>query len=516
VIPDQEVPLRGSWWLDRSIRVKGLAVVAIPIAALLASLATYTTAVADAQDATAWVDHTYAVRQQLSRTFELVVDCDGRVRLYAITRDRAELERAHRATDQLGPHVTQLAALVADNRGQAERVDRLRPLVADRVEVARRRQASVEAGGADDDRLFERALELNNDIRRLVDEMDGVETALLAERRAATAASLNRNLSGVVVAGIVGGLVATMLFATSVSRRVRRLADNAERLAVDRDLVPEPAAADEIGRVNAALDTASRMLGDRRQQEQRSLAEAHRANQAKTQLLSRMSHELRTPMNAVLGFTEILRFEDLSDDARDDVEQIGRAGKHLLGLIDEVLDLTAVEQGALSVEPAGVRIGDAVEHVLARLGPAAEAAGLTVVHDRAGSDLEVYADPRRLDQVLMNLVSNAVKYNSSDGHVLVAHTPRDDGTVRTTVADTGPGIDPGQREAIFQPFERLGNEVTDTAGTGIGLSLSCELARAMYGDITLDDDAPVGSTFRLDLPAAPSRHLSDTAVATGE
>jgi PAS domain S-box-containing protein len=229
---------------------------------------------------------------------------------------------------------------------------------------------------------------------------------------------------------------------------------------------------------------------------------AERASLAKSEFLSRMSHELRTPLNSVLGFAQLLDMDDLEEPQEQAVGHILRAGKHLLNLIDEVLDIARIESGHLdlSVEPVLVLdvLGDAVD--LAR--PMAEHRDVHLSVDAASCVPGTYvlADRQRLLQVLLNLLSNATKYNTRTGRVDVSVARTEDGRARISVTDTGPGIRAEDIDRVFEPFDRLGAERSGAEGTGIGLTLSKHLVERMGGEIAVQSTVAVGSTFSVLLP----------------
>ena len=228
--------------------------------------------------------------------------------------------------------------------------------------------------------------------------------------------------------------------------------------------------------------------------------EAERANRAKSEFLSRMSHDLRTPLNAVLGFAQLLGADDLGEAQLECVQQILKGGKHLLELINEVLDIARIEAGHLSLSPEPVGVRDIVRHAVDLIGPLAAARGIALVADDAAlPECAVLADRQRLSQVLLNLLSNAVKYNRPGGSVTLSLDQRAPGRCRISVRDTGAGISPEKLRLLFRPFERLGAESTAIEGTGLGLILSRGLAEAMGGSLGVDSEVDRGSTFWVEL-----------------
>lgn len=232
--------------------------------------------------------------------------------------------------------------------------------------------------------------------------------------------------------------------------------------------------------------------------------EAEQANRAKSEFLSRMSHELRTPLNAILGFGQLLEQADLTPRQKRNAGLIVKGGRHLLELINEVLDISRIEAGhlQLSVEPVAVR--RVVQEALDLVQPLAAARRILLrTEDGEASDgwsLHVLADLQRLKQVLLNLLSNAIKYNYEAGQVVVACERTGTQRLRLLVRDTGPGILPEKLDRLFIPFDRLDAEHTRVEGTGLGLSLSRRLAEAMGGTLGVESHVGAGSTFWVELP----------------
>ncbi|MEX2556501.1 MAG: PAS domain S-box protein [Actinomycetota bacterium] len=230
--------------------------------------------------------------------------------------------------------------------------------------------------------------------------------------------------------------------------------------------------------------------------------EADRANRAKSEFLARMSHELRTPLNAILGFGQLLEMDPLRPQERESVEQILKAGQHLLELINEVLDIARIEEGKISLSIEPVRVSDALGDALDLAKPLAAQRGVHLdTGDAPLCDRHIMADRQRLKQVLLNLLANGIKYNHEGGSVIVSCRAEGE-RLRIRVADTGPGIPRDQMGKLFVPFERLGMDQSEVEGTGIGLALSKRLVDLMGGEIGAESTVGVGSTFWVEFDLA--------------
>jgi len=236
------------------------------------------------------------------------------------------------------------------------------------------------------------------------------------------------------------------------------------------------------------------------------------ASQAKSHFLSSMSHELRTPMNAILGFGQLLSMEighALSDEQRDNVKEIMKAGNHLLELINEILDLSRIEAGKIDLNIEPVLLSNAINESVVIIESQAEKSIICIEYQINGepSDfsqidsrgIKIYADFVRIKQVLLNLLSNAAKYNKQDGKIIIDIEMLDKEGIRINVKDTGVGIPLEKQNELFQSFQRLGAEATEVEGTGIGLVITKEIVELMGGTIGYESQSGVGSTFWVDL-----------------
>jgi signal transduction histidine kinase len=286
-------------------------------------------------------------------------------------------------------------------------------------------------------------------------------------------------------------------------------------------LMAERAAREEAERLAAELQTARETAeGDRRSAE-RARCDAEAAARAKSDFLATMSHELRTPINAITGYTQLLELGvagPVTDAQRGYLNRLHASGRHLLGLVDDVLDLANIERGRMSITRERLNTGGVVGAALALITPEAAARSIRLYDEREGDvGLPFVGDEHRVRQILLNLLSNAVKFTPPGGTVAVGcdhvvrrpgeRAPGPDGEwVCISVRDTGIGIAPDQQAAIFEPFMQADSSRTRTAGgTGLGLALSRRLARLMGGDLAVDSQLGQGSTFTLFLPVAPAQ-----------
>lgn len=270
---------------------------------------------------------------------------------------------------------------------------------------------------------------------------------------------------------------------------------------------PDELLMDTLGNIGAQIgqliqrERAERDLQDAKRQ-------AEVANHSKSDFLSSMSHELRTPMNAVLGFGQLLESdpdEPLSPLQAESVEQILKGGHHLLGLIDQVLDLAKIESGKLTISLEPVAPRDVFDECLSLAHTLADKRKIEIIDKTATLNLPyLHVDHMRFKQVLLNLLSNAVKYNRLAGTITLEAYPVDDLYWRINVTDTGQGIPKDRHVEVFRPFSRMDAENSDIEGTGIGLTITKQLVELMEGRIGFDSSVGIGSTFWFELPAEKS------------
>jgi PAS domain S-box-containing protein len=265
-----------------------------------------------------------------------------------------------------------------------------------------------------------------------------------------------------------------------------------------------------VGFAKVTRDITERRAAEQRAiEDARRLAEAEAANRTKSEFLAAMSHELRTPLNAIGGYVDLISLGirgPVTEQQLADLERIRRSQQHLLGIVNDLLNFSRIEAGRITYDIHPVPLDSAVETVRAMIEPQTAAAELTLEWPEPTPPAVALADRAKLEQILLNLLTNAVKFTPAGGTIGVSYAvhPED---VEVRVWDTGIGIPHERVEAVFEPFVQVGRSLASAhEGTGLGLAISRDLARAMGGDLTAESTLGEGSTFTLTLPNAASAH----------
>ena len=400
--------------------------------------------------------HSNEIIDTLERVQSQATDAETGQRGFLLTGEEEYLRPYRGAILVLYKSMERLRILTEDDPAQAARIGTLGPklgilLVALEETIEIRRRSGAEA--AQRLLLTERSRRAMEAFSEAISQLQDTERERLAGHDRAREASARRT-----ILAIVFGNLASFLLLAGVFYAFSR--ENAER--------------------------------------RRAELEADRANAAKSEFLSRMSHELRTPLNAILGFAQLLEMDDLAPHQRENVAPILAGGYHLLELINEVLDISRIESGRIQLSPEAVPVETVLRETLDLIQPLAADSNVNVL-GQYSQERHVKADHQRLKQVLLNLLTNAVKYNRRGGTVTVSYADAGIGRLRISVSDTGPGISLEMRERLFVPFDRLGAERQGIEGTGLGLVLSRRLVEAMGGTLGLDSTVGQGSTFWVDL-----------------
>ncbi len=270
-----------------------------------------------------------------------------------------------------------------------------------------------------------------------------------------------------------------------------------------------------IGTDNTARKQAEAARQEMNAELERAKLVAEKANLAKSDFLSSMSHELRSPLNAILGFAQLIESSTPPPlpSQKENVDQILQAGWYLLELINEILDLSLIESGKLSLSPESISLDDVLNDCRAMIEPQAQQHKIRLKFPAANGQYFIRADPTRLKQVFINLLSNAIKYNRVGGMVEVSCSTVQPGRIRISFRDTGEGLPAEKLGQLFQPFNRLGQESGVEEGTGLGLVVSKRLAELMAGEIGVESTVGVGSVFWVDLNSLAAPEMISDAAA---
>jgi signal transduction histidine kinase/ActR/RegA family two-component response regulator len=495
-----------NYWGDLPVRTKGLVVIALPLFAFVSSTLLILGARKMNTDATSWVRHSQEVRVEIRDFRELLLEAEDYARGYGLRdgQDWSKISQQTRTT--LLGKAASLTALVKDDPEQTGRINRVTALLSDQLTALDgvRRTQGAEASMQQFLSLEKKA---GDGMRRQLGAMQETELQLLEKRRVTLVRSgtiMLYTLYGSLGIGCLASILGMLLFSKGISKRVQALEQNAYRLRDGLALPDESHPDDEIGRVARALVQSSALIAENSARLQEAKEHSERSDRAKSEFLSRMSHELRTPMNSILGFAQVLQMGGgLPARALECVDHILKGGRHLLRLIDEVLDIARIESGRLPLSVEPVLVSEAISQTLEMVRPIAESRGIQLSSDTSRQcQQHVMADRQRLHQVLLNLLSNAIKYNQPNGSVHISCQAENKNAVRIKVEDTGFGIASQDQARLFAPFERLAAPQTDVEGTGLGLALSKQLVQAMGGGIGLVSQIGKGSTFWVELPGA--------------
>jgi signal transduction histidine kinase/DNA-binding NarL/FixJ family response regulator len=321
---------------------------------------------------------------------------------------------------------------------------------------------------------------------------------------------ISRSLTGIMAVGLLAAALVSFALSSAITRPVNELAHGVREVAQGNlSLALEPRGRDELGELATSFNEMVDQLRSRRDL-QRRVDEAQAANRAKSEFLANMSHEIRTPLNAILGFADLLRRggdEETEIERKECLETIHASGTHLLNLINDILDLSKIESGQLTMESLRCSVSEVIAEVVSVLRVSAQSKGLALEVAYVGPiPATIATDPSRLRQLLMNLIGNAIKF-TEDGGVRVVTQLAEDGDgpkLRIEVIDTGIGIAPEKLACIFDPFVQADSSVTRRfGGTGLGLAICNRLAKALGGQITVSSTSGQGSVFAVEIDPGP-------------
>jgi signal transduction histidine kinase/CheY-like chemotaxis protein len=487
-------------WQDLPLAFKGMFVIILPLMVLLASLSSLYLR----EQETTLLENKLSLALQNQRNIQTVhtqlLEASNGLRDYLLTGDKEFLGIYYRAEKML-PSILQKLTTQLEDEKQQQRLGLILPLVSENLSILRALSKN-ESDVASDELIlqFKQQVESLDTLRKAIENLNAEEAQLVAidQERINLQRQKNIRLTLIAaIAGIIGSLMAVWIFSRTIVKRVRLLRDSARHLAKAEALDLPSSSSDELGQLSNELDQASQLLARNINDAIQARHEAEEASTSKSMFLSRTSHELRTPLNAILGFAQLLEDDLTPGKQRDSVSMIKGAGQHLLKLINEVLEITRIESGEITLELNTIPINDLLEEAKHYIAPMGKIRDIEIAYE-CDANLWVMANRQKLLQVVLNLLSNALKYGpvSSTVH-LKAYQKQ--AMVIVEVLDDGTGIPASLKARLFTPFDRLGAEQTKVEGTGLGLALCKQIMQTMLGDIYVADNK---SLFWIELPSA--------------
>jgi signal transduction histidine kinase len=487
------------YWLDAPLSIKALLVVILPLCIMLSSLAY----LYSQEQKSGELEQKLFIALKNQRNIQSISiqlnEASVAVRNFLLTKDarfiekfsqyETEIEKTTAALSKNLETSSQKQNLILVKKNINQNIDALKNMTDEKFSHRSEDLAD----------LFYQQILLYQKIRDLLNKM-AIEQSELVEKdylKINQERQYNLNLTLLaVLACVLGVIVGALIFSVTIVNRIRFLRDSASHLARGEIIDIGTKSHDELGELTKELSIASKLLASSVYDSHQAREEAEAANAAKSMFLSRTSHELRTPLNSIIGFSSILETELKNQNSLQNLNMIQKASKHLLKLIDEILDIARIEKGEFDIKLNAVNINTVVSDAIHYIKPLGQINDIHISWD-IEPNIYALADQQKLFQALLNLLSNAVKYGPASSEVRVSAFSKQD-NIYIEVQDQGKGIAAHQRDRLFTPFDRIGAEYSKVEGSGLGLALSKQMMLAMDGDIFV---AKNSSTFTLQIPA---------------
>lgn len=477
---------------------KGIVIVLLPLLLLLGSLSFLYSKETQLSQLESQLRIALQNQRDIQAVHTQLLEASNGVRDFLLTDDKHFLDIFYQAQRQLPVIMATLDAKL-ETEAQKNRLRRVQPLVDQNLknlQFLSLSEPDTNSGELIDQ--FKMQVRSLDQLRMAIDELNKQEAFLVAQDQNDVALQRERNFRITLLAaviGIIGSVIILWVFLDTIVNRVRALRDSARHLAKAEPLDLPFSSLDELGELSDELDHASQLLANKVIETNQAKFDAEEANRAKTLFLSRTSHELRTPLNAILGFAQLLESDLTDEQQQNKASMIRGAGEHLLKLINNVLDIASIESGErnlnLGATDVNLLIADAVNYIA----PLGQIRDIEITQNIA-PNLLALADHQKLFQVVLNLLSNALKYGPVNSTVRVKAYAIND-KVQIEVLDEGTGIPEDLRKRLFTPFDRLGTEQSNIEGSGLGLALSKQIMTALGGSLEVSETQ---SLFAISLP----------------
>lgn len=459
------------------------------------------------EEAAAVRKHTYSVIDSTNDFLSSLKDAETGARGFLLTGQETFLEPYLAVRDHVMTSLQRLRQRTLLGAAQ-QHMDTLEPLTNARLAelahvIALRRNHNLPAALAIERRGT--GQQLMNSIRAEVLEILRLEHDVLAQREAEFQSSM-RHLFLIIAALSLLALLLLLAFVYLLRREAQQRLEHLVHLKTQHLLEIQQGTNRDLQQANATLWEREEELAFKNEELERAKSMAEKANAAKSEFLASMSHELRAPLNAILGFAQLMELAKVPPSAaqQQSIDQILKAGRHLLELITAILDLAKIESGKATLSRESLSLARILEDCQAMISPLADQYGIQVTFPGLDHQKYVIGDATAVKQVTINLLSNAVKYSRAGGTVAVDCGIGAEDRLRVSIRDSGAGLTPEQLAQLFQPFNRLGREYGPDEGTGMGLVVSRRLVESMGGAVGVESRVDVGSVFWFELPVAPA------------